>query len=204
MEKEKKNNKKKVKTSVVIKMVAIIIAFLIAFGIFAGVHSMILENFSEEEIITVPNLVEIISVSELSTFEAIYNGVATVNNAKNPEKIDYHVAYEGTVKAGIDVEQIEIDIDKENKIIKITKPAVKITNDYVEPESLDFIFVRKKAETETVLGEAYPICQADLKKEIERETAILEIAEENADTIIRGLVLPFIYQFGNEYTLEIN
>ena len=59
------------------------------------------------EIVTKSTLEKIINVSELSTYEAVYNGVAKVMNDKKTEKIDYHVYYEARVKAGIDFENVE-------------------------------------------------------------------------------------------------
>lgn len=41
----------------------------------------------KREIITVPTLEKIINVSDLSTFTAVYNGIAVVNNEKKPEKL---------------------------------------------------------------------------------------------------------------------
>lgn len=52
---------------------------------------------SEEErtsVITVSTLEKIINTSELSTFTAIYNGIAEVMSTESPEEIDYYVSYE--------------------------------------------------------------------------------------------------------------
>ena len=42
----------------------------------------------KQEIITVSTLQKIVNVSELSTFTAVYNGIAQVENEKDAEKID--------------------------------------------------------------------------------------------------------------------
>ena len=59
-------------------------------------------------ITTESSLERIINLSKLSTFEAIYNGVAEVHDANDPGSIDYYVSYEAKVKAGFDFEKISI------------------------------------------------------------------------------------------------
>ena len=63
------------------------------------------EQKPEAEVITVSTLEKIIHVSELSTFTAVYNGIAEVKNEKKPEQIDYYVSYAARVNAGIDFQR---------------------------------------------------------------------------------------------------
>lgn len=42
-------------------------------------------------------------------------GFAHVYDPKNDERVLYHVAYDATVKAGIDTDKIKIKIEKEAK-----------------------------------------------------------------------------------------
>ena len=62
---------------------------------------------SEPEIISKSTLEDIINVSDLSTFEAVYNGIAKVTDEDNPEKVNYYVSYDAKVKAGIDFEKVD-------------------------------------------------------------------------------------------------
>ncbi|MBQ6887943.1 MAG: DUF4230 domain-containing protein [Lachnospiraceae bacterium] len=156
------------------------------------------------EIVTKSTLEKIINVSELSTYEAVYNGVAKVMNDKKTEKIDYHVYYEARVKAGIDFENVEIDVDSEAKKITVDLPDVKITDVNVDITSLDYIFENNKANTETVSEEAYKACIEDVTNESSNEDAIYELAEQNAKNIIEALIMPFVKQLDTDYVLEIN
>lgn len=56
----------------------------------------------EPEMISKSDLEKILNISDLSTLETAYNGVAAVTNPENPDKIDYYVSYESKVKTGID------------------------------------------------------------------------------------------------------
>lgn len=45
------------------------------------------------EVKTISTLEKIVQLSDLSTYTAIYNGIATVTDPEDAEKIQYHVAY---------------------------------------------------------------------------------------------------------------
>ena len=157
----------------------------------------------KREIITVPTLEKIINVSDLSTFTAVYNGIAVVNNEKKPEKVDYYVSYEARVNAGIDVEKIAISVDNTEKIIRIELPKVHITDVDVNLASLDFIFVNDKANTPSVSAQAYKACEKDVKEESAQQNAILELAKQNAVNIVTALTRPIVEQLDSAYTLEV-
>lgn len=157
----------------------------------------------EPNVITVSTLEKIINVSELSTFTAVYNGIAKVMNEKDSEQIDYYVSYEARVNAGIDFSKIKIEVDNEKKTIIVELPEVSITKINVDISTLDFIFYNKKADTSTVTQTAYRACEADVQEESAKQTAILELAQQNAVNIVTALVNPFIAQIDAEYTLTV-
>ena len=158
---------------------------------------------SEPSIITTSTLEKILNVSDLSTFEAIYNGVAKVTNPDDPQEIDYYVSYNATVKAGIDFEQVVISVDEDAKIISVKLPKIKISDITVDIESMDYIFVNDDANTETVSEEAYKKCIDDVTRESNNETAIFELAEQNAKNIVEALIRPFVSSLDSEYQLQI-
>ena len=161
------------------------------------------EKETEPSIITTSTLEKILNVSDLSTFEAIYNGVAKVTNPDDPQEIDYYVSYNATVKAGIDFEQVVISVDEDAKIISVKLPKIKISDITVDIESMDYIFVNDDANTETVSEEAYKKCIDDVTRESNNETAIFELAEQNAKNIVEALIQPFVSSLDSEYQLQI-
>lgn len=195
----KKLKKKLSKKSIAIICIIIAIVLVVgALGINIG-----LKPDNEPEVITTANLKKIIEVSELSTYECVYNGIAVINNQEKPEKIDYYVAYNAKVKAGIDFEAIVIDINQETKIITVEIPQVTIHSTDVDFDSMDFIFVNKKAETSGVTEQAYKQCEKDVENETNVTDAIYELAKKNAENIIKALLTPFVNQLDAEYTVEI-
>ena len=124
-------------------------------------------------------------------------------NQDNPESVDYYVSYEAKVNAGIDFEQVEIDLDEEAKTIRITMPPVELTDVNVDISSLDFIFYNQKLNTSTVTETAYKACEADVEKESQEQQAIYDLAEQNAKNVLTALVKPIVDQADTEYTLVV-
>ena len=69
------------------------------------------------------SLEKVIEINELATVDYTYNAIATAY-AEDNETVKYNVAYEGVVNAGIDFKQIDIQLNAEENIIKITLPSV--------------------------------------------------------------------------------
>lgn len=197
------NDKKGIKKFRMIYMTMIAI-IIIAVAILIGkVFFSIAPKEEVPEIITKSTLEKIINVSDLSTFEAVYNGVAEVMNEKKPDNVDYYVSYEAKVKAGFDIEKVELDVDNENKVITVTIPEIKITDTNVDITSLDYIFINDKANTSTVSEQAYRKCIEDVENESGSENAIYELAGQNAMNVIKALINPFVEQLDDDYDLII-
>lgn len=198
---ENVGSKKAINKKIVIAVAAGVIALILV-----GTLVVLLlkgEKETEPSIITTSTLEKILNVSDLSTFEAIYNGVAKVTNPDDPQEIDYYVSYNATVKAGIDFEQVVISVDEDAKIISVKLPKIKISDITVDIESMDYIFLNDDANTETVSEEAYKKCIDDVTRESNNETAIFELAEQNAKNIVEALIRPFVSSLDSEYQLQI-
>lgn len=195
---------KKFFKSIKVKLIALVLAVLLVISSVA----MIIPLFSADkepvkEVISVATLKDIINVSELSTFTAVYNGVAEVKNQQTPTETDYYVSYEARVKAGIDFEKVEFNIDSEQKRITVAVPEVYITDVNVDIASLDYIFENDSANTSTISQQAFKACEADVKAESQQQEAIYELAEQNAKNILTALIRPIVEQLDEEYELVI-
>lgn len=188
---------KKLVLPILILVISLAVIAVIAFWFVNGKEK-------KAEIITTSTLEKIINISELSTFQAVYNGIADVRNEKKPEKVDYYVSYEAKVYAGIDFEKVEITVDDKLKKIVVTIPEIQITDVVVDIATLDYIFQNDKANTDTVSDQAYKACIADVTSESEKKTEIYDLADENAKNIMEALISPFVQQLDSEYVLVIN
>ena len=199
MEEKERPRTKRIK----IKHIAVLFIIIAIIVTALMIKIKIFNKKSEPTIISKATLEKVINVSDLSTFEAIYNGVAAVENEEKPENIDYYVSYEAKVKAGIDFALVEVEVNEAEKIITVTLPEVKITDVDVDIASLDYIFMNNKANTETVSAQAYKKCIKDVTKESNSTDEIYESARQNARNIVEALISPFVEQLDSEYKLEI-
>jgi len=199
MEEKERPRTKRIKFKHIAVLFVIILVIITALMI----KIKIFNKKSEPTIISKATLEKVINVSDLSTFEAIYNGVAAVENEEKPENIDYYVSYEAKVKAGIDFALVEVEVNETDKVITVTLPEVKITDVDVDIASLDYIFMNNKANTETVSAQAYKKCIKDVTKESNSTDEIYESARQNARNIVEALISPFVEQLDSEYKLEI-
>lgn len=193
--------KQKLKLGRIVLIVAVLI-LLAVLGGSAAIDAIHNKN-SNSEVSTINTLEKIVDVSELSTFTAVYNGVAEVYNEKDPEKIDYYVSYEAKLNAGIDFKEIKIEMDNDALKIMATLPPVVFIDTDVDITSMDFIFCNKKADKIAVTEEAYRACSDDVSKERANQDSILELAEQNAQNIVRALMLPYIENFLPGYQLIV-
>ena len=99
---------------------------------------------------------------------------------------------------------MNLEVNEDEKIITVTLPEVKITDVNVDIASLDYIFMNKRANTETVSAQAYKKCIDDVTKESNSTTAIYELAKQNARNIVEALIKPFVEQLDDKYELKIN
>lgn len=137
------------------------------------------------------NLQDIFEISELSTASYAYNAIASVYT-EDETSVKYHVAYNGTVVAGIDFSEIKITPDEERKKVTIDLPACEIIETSVDYGSMEYIFIDKKAENETVSQEAYHACQEDLKKRAVADRHLLTMAKQNTESVVEALISPWV------------
>ena len=183
----------------ILAVVAIIAAVAFAIGL-----SAMQQKHQPPEIVTLSTLQEIVDVSELSTYTAVYNGIATVNDENKPDEVKYYVSYEARVYAGIDFGALDIETDEEEKTIRIILPEVKISSVDVDIASMDFLFYDDKANQSTVTQEAYKACELDAWQESEKQEAICDLAKDNACNVLKALITPLVEQDGTGYSLSIS
>ncbi len=187
------------------KFLLLIILFAVLVGLFF-IYNGFKEAFTPKPIerVNTSTLESIIDISELSTFVAVYNGVAVKYDDSNTEKIDYYVYYEARVKVGIDFQAVTFENNVDEKKILVTLPPLTLTETVVDISTLDFMFIDSKSETNTVIEEAYELCHEDLAIEVSHESSIYELGGQNAINTIEALVSHFVDDFGEDYTLEVS
>ena len=168
-----------------------------------------------EKIITVEKEITADTVQEslrdagiLITEEYYFTEVVNYSSIKKLWKLDlgitessYLAGYDGVVTAGVDLTQAKVEKDETEKLIRVTLPAAAIQN--VDPES--FVLYSEKAGLGNRLSvgdfnsSLIELEQTAREKAVER--GVLARAEENARTLVRGIVGPLVDLA--EYRVEI-
>ena len=184
----------------------IIIVLIITVVVLASIIAISMKSNKGKHTITASSSLEkIIEINELSTVDYTYNAIATKykNEKKKSEGVEYYVAYEGVVTAGIDFNEMKIDVDEKEKIINITLPEVEIQSVRVNMGTMDYIFVEKQKESDSISQAAYKLCKNDLKERLSKEENLYDNAKENAISAVEGLLKPWIDSLGEKYKVVV-
>lgn len=110
-------------------------------------------------------------------------------------------SYDGEIMAGIDFKGIEVNVDKENNVIKIKLPEAKIISSSVDPDSYQFYEIKNNI-LNPISPENYAVSFADLihsEEEKAIDKGLLNKATNNAKTIISNFVKSYV----EGYKIEI-
>ncbi len=162
----------------------------------------------ETTILTSSQLEEVLQIDDLSVCAITYNGVAEVPQKNHPTKVAYYVSYEAEVKASINMEDIDVQIDDnvgegQAKKIIVTLPQLQVKQVNVDMASLDYMFVKKSANTADVSEEAYAACIADAGSECRGNEVFLQMAKENCENTVKALLMPIFENQDETYELVI-
>ena len=177
----------------------IIIALIVLTISFIKVH-----NENRLTITTKSSLEKIIEINKLSTIEYTYNAIVAKykDDEVKDDNVEYYVAYNGKVTAGIDFNEVNIDVNYKEKKIYITLPNVEIHEVNVDMGTLDYIYERNTSEKDSISQEAYKLCKNDLRERAKNETELLVNANENAKSAIEALIKPWIESVDKEFQIE--
>lgn len=102
----------------------------------------------------------------------------------------YVYSYDVIIKAGFNFAEIEPIIDKDNKIITLKMPAVKILSSEIKDDSLEIYLEKESIFTPITLTENNE-ARIELKKKAAEEAkanGLFEDAEKNAETLLRSFI----------------
>lgn len=193
----------KIVLTAVIAIAICIVGLLIKKYFFSGtvVEENIIGKEGKVTTITESTLEKVIKKNQLYTAEYPYNGYATICDEDG--NVKYYVAYEGTVKAGIDVTGITVSMDENTNTIIVRLPKVQIEEPVVNAGTMEYIFKKEKYNTETVAQEAYRYAEQDLADKIRKDSDLEACATEAAKAAERALIEPWISQIETDKTYTV-
>lgn len=141
---------------------------------------------------------QIVSVRELATQEYIYTNADKRESAETwmfgwtrpfSENV-LLVTYDGSIKAGVDLSQVEIGVDEETRTITITLPPSAILENNIPQESIEVVAV-KDGLFNPVTFDDYNEFIAGQKPVMEQraiDQGLLAKADEEAQTLVRSVL----------------
>lgn len=172
----------------------------IALGVLAVIALTIiggsfLHNFLQpNEILTSSQLAKMVNVSRLSTAEFIYNGIA--EQVDDEGNVRCHIYYEAKIGAGVDMSQIQFEIDQENRIVYPIIPEIEIEEPEIDEASIEFFERNPNISTQDVMR----VCKEDAQSEAEETGQIYETALINMRSAVEALTNPLVESYG--YSIE--
>ena len=184
-------------------VVGVLLLFIVGFALYAICYvlrgrrqnlSDAVENAivgSEGEVHTDINatIEEVIKTAKMYVAEYPYNGVVTINDDEGNAMC--YVAYEGTVKAGIDnVEDIRF-VTEDNEI-KVYLPEIKIypPDVYISPD--DYIYEKEKYKKKMDISEIQKLANDDLSKKVMSDERFKNQVNEIARNTVKAMVEPWM------------
>ncbi|MCI7238020.1 MAG: DUF4230 domain-containing protein [Anaerococcus sp.] len=199
--------KSKVKKGIIILVGLVVLVFGSYFlGMKAGVFN------AKPEISSDIVLEQLQDVKELTTLKYTYTNVGSFENenefygVKIPFTLKkFIVSYDGNLSAGIDLDDVEVNVDNKGKKINITMPKAKILSHQIDEDSLTIFDEKNSIFNQFKIEDFQQFRVAEMKK-VENdmiEKGFLDQAEERSKQAVIDIlnVNPIISE---EYQVNIN
>lgn len=161
-----------------------------------------------------PDFSGVDTICELATLECYYHNV--VEYEKQPDGLFQYglfqygykkmwMEYEGIIKVGIDVNEVQVEQPDENNVVRITIPDARVMDVDVDPYSMSDPIVDTGILTTITTEEksqAFVETQKAMRESAENDGYILSQAQENAKKLLKQYVTKVGEQIGQNYTVE--
>ena len=188
-----------------VKFLKLIIVLIVICGLLVGAGYMLGKRLSadnqREELSAVVLQNQIANIKELGTVTYEYTELGQYESSKDfyGTKIPFTtskfiITYDGTIKAGIDMNLASVEIDEITQKIEIVVPAAKILSHEIHEDSVK-VFDEKNSIFNALTVADYASFYADQKKEVESKAktqGLLSQARTQAKLAVQELVTPVL------------
>ena len=194
-EKKANSNKRKIlkfltktkKRKTITAIVILVIVISVALSIFISL------NYNYQAKADTEYLNALVSKSsELTTAKLNYTGMTkyTDEGIDIINKADFTMVYKATVRAGINVDEVEITSDDENKIIYVSIPKATVQEIKIDNSSIEYFdqkFALFNTDEKVDNNKAIALAEEAAEKEA-ANMGVLELANEQSATLIKGIL----------------
>ena len=186
-----------------IPIIAIIIVALII--IFGG--SILTSKEGKTKNTVKSSLDKVVEKSDLETVSFTYNVIA--KKCKNDKNCDlksndiddfkYVVSCKGTVTAGLDFQNVKIDVEENKKIVTVKIPEATLSK---TPSVGSVRFLNEDVSADE-LPNARNLCAETIKYKSEADEKLLPAAKEQARVVLEEFYSQWIKAYNPEYKVEV-
>lgn len=181
------------------KLLKLVLIVGAAVVVLAGLLRFVISNSSRKTtIITSSTLTRAIDIAELSTAEFSYTGIAEAYSDAARTNVRCRILYSAKVKAGINMNDVIFDVNKDTKVITATLPEIKLKTIVNEEAPMHFL----PSNADLPPADAVQWSTLDAEKEANESGELKKVARENLEATIKGLLLPILKPQG--YALVFN
>ena len=140
--------------------------------------------------------------SELTTSKVDFMGIADYKDGGIPviNQGNFAFSYKATVRAGINLSEVNCDVDNTKKIVIIYIPKAQILDVKIHSDSLKFYngsFTLFNTDEKEDTTKAMQMAEEQSKTQA-LETGILDLANKQSETLVKGILEDVV----KDYTLE--
>ncbi len=182
-----KNNIKKIWNNKRLRIISLTSVCLIIVGIVFVCNYNSKQSVNSEYIIA-----RLQKSSELTTAKLEYTGMSEFNDSGITfiSKADFIMVYKAMARAGIDVEDIKVNVDNISKTVFLTIPKAKILDVKVDASQIKYFdedFALFNVDPKEDANKAVELAEKEAKKEL-ANIGVLQMADTQAEALIKGLI----------------
>ena len=162
-------------------VLAVILAGLLRFG-------PVLFGNGNANTVTSSELAKAIDIAELSTAEFKYRGIAEIYADESRSQVRCRVCYNAVVKAGIDMKDVKLEVDPENKQVTAALPDLKLNVTVIDEQEMALL----PSDADVSIGEMLKAAGEDALSEAQQSGELMAAARDNLAKTIEGLLLPVL------------
>ena len=207
IEDENQSQKVEIKVKQEHKKIPLIILCIVIIIIFATIFIFRNTAGTISELKVKSSLEKVVEKSELQTATYTYNFIAkkckkeNCNlNSNDINDFEMVVSCKGKVTAGIDLEKIEVEVDKENKKIVIKLPEPTLSKD---PDIKSFNILNGDELSSSATAIAHNLCEETIIEKSKLDKNILKNAKEQSATVLEEYYKSWIKAYDDLYEVEI-
>lgn len=159
------------------------------------------------------NITQMKAICELATLECYYHNVAKVSKEKDvlwwDTKAELWIEYSGIVKVGVDISDLDLEVNGE--VVNITMPKAAVLSCEVDETKLNkdsYIMIREGLGAEKITADdqtlAFQTAQDSMREAAETDEELISQAQQRAEDLLESYINNVGDILGKKYTISWN